>query len=54
MQRELADWRKATGARMPTVNAKYDPERAMEWWSRRANKPINIEAMRKSYDSRDK
>lgn len=54
MQSELADWRKETGARMPTVNAKHDPERAMEWWSRRSKKPINIEAMRKSYASRDK
>ncbi|MCP3918963.1 MAG: sulfatase [bacterium] len=52
MQRELAEWRKATGARMPTVNPKYDATRAMQWWSRRANKPLDIEAMRKRYDSR--
>ena len=52
MQSELARWRLQTGARMPTVNAEYDPARAMEWWSRRSNKPVDIEAMRVRYDSR--
>jgi uncharacterized sulfatase len=52
MRAELAEWRRESGARMPTVNPKYDPERASEWWSRRTNKPLDIEAMRKRYDSR--
>jgi uncharacterized sulfatase len=52
MRGELATWRSVSGARMPTINAKYDPKRASEWWSRRTNKPLDIEAMRKRYDSR--
>jgi uncharacterized sulfatase len=52
MQEMLADWRKSSGARMPTVNPKYDPDRAGQWWSRRTNQPLDIEAMRKRYESR--
>jgi uncharacterized sulfatase len=35
LQQQLAMWRKRVGARMPTRNPKYDPQRAHEWWSRR-------------------
>lgn len=48
----LTKWRKGTGARMPTKNPNYDSQRAQEWWSRRTNKPLDIEAMRKRYESR--
>jgi uncharacterized sulfatase len=37
---QLAAWRQSVGARMPTSNPKYDPERASEWWSRRTGKPL--------------
>ena len=52
LQRSLAKWRKSTGARMPTTNPKYDPQRAEQWWSRRTNQPLDIEAMRRRYESR--
>jgi arylsulfatase A len=37
---QLAAWRQSVGARMPTANPKYDPERAHEWWSRQTGKPL--------------
>ena len=52
LQGQLAQWRKDVGARMPTVNPKADPKRAAEWWSRRNNKPLDVEAMRKRYESK--
>jgi len=52
LQKELALWREASGARMPTVNPNYDPERAPDWWNRRSNKPLDIEAMRRHYQSK--
>lgn len=52
LQKRLATWRGEVGARMPTVNAKSDPQRAAQWWSRRTNKPLDIEAMRRRYDSK--
>ncbi len=52
LQKRLAAWRKEVGARMPTKNPKYDAERAHQWWSRRNNKPLDIEAMRKHYETR--
>lgn len=52
LQRRLAEWRKTTGARMPAANPKADPKRAGQWWSRRTGKPLDIEAMRKRYDSK--
>ena len=52
MQRQLADWRKRVGARMPTANPNHDPARAHEWWNRRSNKPLDLEAMRKHYETR--
>jgi uncharacterized sulfatase len=48
----LNEWRHQIGARMPTKNPKYDPSRAHEWWNRRTNEPLDIEAMRKRYESR--
>jgi arylsulfatase A len=51
MQAMLADWRKETGARMPTPNPKHDPARAEQWWSRRSNKPLDVEAMARHYES---
>jgi arylsulfatase A len=54
LQQELARWRTSTGARMPTMNPKHDAKRAAEWWSRRTQKPLDIEAMRKRYDSKKK
>jgi arylsulfatase A len=52
LQAKLATWREDVGARMPTRNPKYDSKKAGEWWSRRTNKPIDIEAMRKRYETR--
>ena len=48
----LAAWREAVGARMPEPNPKYDPSRAHEWWNRRTNKPLDLEAMAERYRSR--
>ncbi len=52
LQKQLAAWRDEVGARMPTKNPNYDPQRADLWWNRRANKPLDIEAMRKHYETR--
>jgi uncharacterized sulfatase len=52
MQQQLAAWRIQTGARMPTANPNYDPARAGQWWNRRTNRPLDVEAMRKQYESR--
>ena len=52
MQGMLAEWRKETGARMPTANPKYDPARADQWWNRRTNKALDVEAMARHYESR--
>ena len=52
LQAQLTDWRDRVGARMPTANPDYDPQRAAQWWNRRTNEPLDIEAMRKRYESR--
>ncbi len=52
LQQKLANWRRKSGARMPTVNPKADAKRAAQWWSRRSGEPLDIEAMRKRYDSK--
>jgi uncharacterized sulfatase len=52
LQRMLANWRDAVGARMPKPNPQHDPDRADQWWSRRTQAPLDIEAMRKRYQSR--
>ena len=52
LQARLEDWRQDVGARMPTLNPKHDPQRAHEWWNRRTNQPLDIEAMRKRYAER--
>ena len=52
LQKQLAMWRKEVGARMPTVNPKADPKRAAQWWSRKTNEPLDVEAMRKRYESK--
>jgi uncharacterized sulfatase len=54
MRHKLAQWRDDVGARMPTKNPKYDPERADQWWSRRSKKRIDVEAMAKRYATRKK
>ncbi len=51
LQATLAEWRVESGARMPTANPKHDPARAAEWWSRRTNKPLDVEAMARHYES---
>ena len=40
LRNKLAAWRESVGAKMPTANPKYDPDRAEQWWSRRQNKPL--------------
>jgi uncharacterized sulfatase len=52
LQAKLARWRESVGARMPSPNPKYDPDRAHQWWSRRTQKPLDIEAMERRYRSR--
>lgn len=52
LQQTLAEWRESVGARMPTSNPKYDPDQAHQWWNRRTNKPIDVEAMAQRYRSR--
>jgi len=52
LQRQLASWRTDVDARMPTKNAKYDPKLADQWWSRRSKKPLDVEAMRKHYETK--
>lgn len=52
LRQDLAAFRESTGARMPAPNPKFDPDRAGEWWSRRTNKPLDIEAMQKRYRTR--
>ncbi len=54
LQRKLAAWRDSVGARMPTPNPDYDPSRADQWWNRSSNQPLDLEAMRKRYESRAK
>ena len=49
---QLHGWRDGIGARMPSINPNYDPQRAGEWWSRRDNRRLDVEAMRKRYESR--
>ena len=51
LQAQLAGWRDGADARMPVINPKHDPARAHEWWNRRSGKPLDIEAMRRHYDS---
>jgi uncharacterized sulfatase len=52
LQRKLAAWREAVGARMPAPNPDYDPRRAPEWWNRRTNQPIDVDALQRRYRSR--
>ena len=52
MQQRLAAWRTSVAARMPKPNPDYDAERASSWWNRRTKKPLDIEAMRRRYESR--
>jgi len=52
LQQLLAKWRESVGARMPKSNPKHDPEKAHQWWNRRTNEPIDIEAMARRYQSR--
>ncbi len=52
LQGQLASWRKEVGARMPTINPKADAKRAGEWWNRKKNEPLDVEAMRKRYESK--
>ena len=52
LRQKLAAWRGRVGARMPTPNPSFDPQRAHQWWNRRTNKPLDVEAMRKRYETR--
>lgn len=52
LHKQLTMWRKEVGARMPTVNPKADPKRADQWWNRKTNEPLDVEAMRKRYESK--
>lgn len=52
LRKHMVDWRALTGARMPTPNPDFDPALASQWWNRRSGKPLDIEAMRRRYQSR--
>ena len=52
MRSELDRWRKETGARMPTCNPDYDPNAAEQWWNRRTGKMVDVEALRKRFETR--
>ena len=52
LSKKLSDWRDSVAAKMPTENSNYDPSRAGEWWSRRSNKPLDIERMDRHYRSK--
>ena len=51
MQAQLHQWQKSVGARMPKENPKFDAARRKEWWNRRQNKPLDLEAMDRHYRS---
>ena len=53
LQGKLAEWRKDVQARMPIENPKFDIQRRAEWWSRRTNQRIDIERIRRRYQSRN-
>ena len=42
--KSLRTWRASVGAKMPTPNPNFDPNRADEWWNRKQDKPIDREA----------
>ena len=48
----MVRWREEVGARLPTPNPKYDPDRAHEWWNRRNGGPLDVEAVRKRLRTR--
>ena len=52
LRRKLAAWRESVGARMPAKNPNYDPDKAHEWWNRGSNTPLDLEAMRKRYETK--
>ncbi len=54
LQQQLSSWRTSVGARMPTENPNYNAERKNEWWSRRLNKPLDLESMDRFFRSRHK
>jgi len=39
--RKLKDWRQSVCAQMPQINPAYNPQRAGEWWDRRAVRPTD-------------
>ena len=47
MHRQLAGWRRGVGARMPTVNPDYDPERAEQWWKDSTGKSLRSKAAKR-------
>ena len=52
LRKMLAGWRQSVAARMPAPNPKHDPARSHQWWNRRTNKPLDLEAMSRHYRSR--
>ena len=44
---QLSKWRQSVLAKMPLKNPSYDPNRASEWWSRRAGKPVDSAARKR-------
>jgi len=40
----LTAWRSRVGARLPTKNTNYDPDKADIWWDRRKNAPLDLQA----------
>ena len=49
MQKKLADWRKATSAKMPTLNPDFNPDRRTEWGNRFTKMPVQPQENGKSH-----
>lgn len=45
MLAKIEAWRERVGAKLPTANPLYDPERADVWWDRRTDAPLDLKAM---------
>ncbi|MFL2871546.1 MAG: sulfatase [Pirellulaceae bacterium] len=54
MRQELNRWRESAHARMPIANPDYDPDKAEQWWSRRTGKMVDVEALRRRFELKNK
>lgn len=52
LRSRLQQWRKKVGARMPTTNASFNPDKADLWWDRRTETPLDLKAMGDRFQQR--